>query len=141
MDTIFKNLNEYTTEEIEDKIIEFLTNIFINFLKSKDYSNIIYTNFRSSLEYIKNIISHFKLPGLIWLILESCQLKMVNLFQIIIEYENKEVSKDQVLTPIFFKQLLLQIPSTQVNVRNIIEKCVQLIENPLVDRFRNSIVT
>ena len=64
----------------------------------------------------------------------------MNLFQITIEYENKEVTKDKVLTPIFFKQLLLQLPSTQETLRNMIDKCIQLIENPFVDRYRNSIV-
>lgn len=66
---------------------------------------------------------------------------MIHLFQVIIEYENKEVTKDQVLTPIFFKQLLLQIPSNQTNLRTSIDKCVHLIENPYIDRYRKSIVT
>ena len=64
----------------------------------------------------------------------------MNLFQIIILYENAEETTDKVLNPIFFKQLLLHITSTQDKLRNMIEKCIQLIENPYMNRFRNSIV-
>ena len=140
LDAIFKNLNESSAEDLKDKIIEFLINIFINFMKSKEYCTIVYTNLRNSIEYMKNMISNFKLLGKFTIILESCQIKMINLFQIIIEYENKEITKDQVLTPMFFKQLLLQIPLTQDTLRVLIDKCIQLIENPFADRFRKSIV-
>ena len=74
------------------------------------------------------------------MILEISQIKIINLFQIIIEYENKEVTKDQVFTPIFFKQLLLKIPSTQATLRGLIDNCVHLVENPFVDHVRKSIV-
>jgi len=58
---ILKNLSESSTDDL--KIIEFLINIFANFMKSKEYSKIVYTNFRSSLEFIKNIVSHSDLLG------------------------------------------------------------------------------
>ena len=63
IDTIFKNIYQGSSVEMKDKIIEFLINIYTNFMKSKEYSTIVYTNFRSTLENLKNIISLFTLVG------------------------------------------------------------------------------
>ena len=62
LDTIFKNFNESSVEDLKNKIVESLLNIYMNFMKSKEYSTIVYSNFRISFEQLKNIIS-YKIQG------------------------------------------------------------------------------
>ena len=62
LDTIFKNFNENSVEDLKNKIVESLLNIYMNFMKSKEYSTIVYSNFRISFEQLKNIIS-YKIQG------------------------------------------------------------------------------
>jgi hypothetical protein len=132
MENILKNISESNSTDTNDKIIEHLMNIFISFFKFKEYSKLIYNNYKVSLDIIKNII--FTLP-----MSENCLNKLLQLCHLLVEYENSDVVKDKIITQVFLRELSLKIPSNQKNHKEMVEKCLMLIENPFFDKMRKTI--
>ena len=92
------------------------------------------------IENTKNIICHFKLNGKNISHLESCQLKILNLFQIIIEFENKEIHNNKLLTTAYFNLLHMHIPSSLVSIKSMIDKCIEMMDQSYIDSLRISVV-
>jgi hypothetical protein len=132
IENILKNIIDSRSESACEKIIENYANIFNSFFKSKEYSKIIYNQYLSSLENLKTILFNARIS-------ENCMLKMLMLVHLLIEYENVELLKDKIITPIFLRELGIKIPTNQKSIKDLIEKCINLIENPFLDKVRKSI--
>lgn len=132
MENLLKNISESNSTDTNNKIIEHLMNIFISFFKFKEYSKLIYNNYKVGLDIIKNII--FTLP-----MSDDCLNKLLQLCHLLVEYENSEVIKDKIISQIFLRELSLKIPSNQKNHKDMVERCLMLIENPFFDKMRKTI--
>jgi hypothetical protein len=132
IENILKNVIDSKTESACEKIIENYANIFTSFFKSKAYSKLIYNQYLSSLENMKTILFNSRIS-------ENCMLKLLMLIHLLIEYENIELLKDKIVTPIFLRELSIKIPTNQKTTKDFIEKCLNMIENPFLDKVRKSI--
>ena len=131
LEKIIKNMLDSGQEDLNDKSFEMYIGILSAFFKNSEYSKLIYSNNSKTLEYIKIIILNFKIS-------EKNLLKILSLFKIILQYENIENINDRILTIIFFREFSMKIPSEKYDLKNKIEECNLLIENPLQERSRRT---
>lgn len=131
LEKIIKNILDSGQEDYSDKMLEIYAGILTAFFKNNEFSKMIYSNNSKTLEYIKSIILSFK-------ICEKNLIKLISLFKIIVEYENSENLKERIMSIIFFRELSMKIPSEKEDLRNKIEECNMLIENPMPERNRRT---
>jgi len=131
LEKIIKNILDCGQEDHSDKMLEIYVGILIAFFKNNEFSKFIYSRNSKTLEYMKSIILNFKVS-------EKVFIKLISLFKIIVEYENSENLKDRIMSIIFFRELSIKIPYEKEDLRNKIEECNLLIENPMQERNRKT---
>lgn len=131
LEKIIKNILDSGQEDYNDKMLEIYVGILNAFFKNNEFSKMIYSNNSKTLEYIKSIILSFKIS-------EKNLIKLISLFKIIVEYENSENLKERIMSIIFLRELSMKIPIEKEDLRNKIEECNMLIENPMQERNRRT---
>ncbi len=131
LEKIIKNILDSGQEDYNDKMLEIYVGILTTFFKNSEFSKMIFSHNSKTLEYIKSIILSFKIS-------EKNLIKLIGLFKIIVEYENSENLKDRIMSIVFFRELSMKIPYEKEDLRNKIEECNMLIENPIQERNRRT---
>jgi len=124
LEKIIKNIFDSGQEDYNDKMMEIYVGILNAFFKNNEFSKLIYSHNSKTLEYIKSIILNFKIS-------EKNLIKLISLFKTIVEYENNKSSKERIMSIIFFRELSMKIPIEKEELRNKIEECNLIIENPM----------
>lgn len=114
-------------DDFNEKIIDHLSLIFIGYLKSKDYSKMLYETYYSVLEILKVIPLKVNLS-------ENTFTRLITVYQYIIDIERNNSGFDyftssstKLMTTTFFEELLTKTPED--NLKSIIKKCLSLIED------------
>ena len=147
MENILKNITRSHTEDLEDedfedkvldksneKLVTHFVNIYLNLMKSRDNSVLFYKGYIGTIEILKEIIFDFSMS-------ETALNKQITLLLLVIEYENKEkITTNKVIETRFLKELFSKMPLNYKLVKDAIERCIHLIDNPLLEKSRKSIV-